>query len=178
MNKIVIVEDKIKRAICLAEQFRQFSAEHPDYELELHSICLFCDNVEHAASDIAEYQQEFDIRLVTMLDFIKVMDRYWEQEGEDQFFLIMDYILEKDGSDGIPTRRVNIRYARNKKRYQHHQIWFYTGTGRNNEEMLCKLFGAERILQVLQVDNEYIELNLNNPNLINAFTHEDQLVEV
>lgn len=79
-------------------------------------------------------------------------------------FLIMDFILEDDASDGIPTKRVNIRYARNKGRLAKNQLWFYTATGVTNEEIIRELIGDTFIVD--KVDKDYLRLNLENEKFL------------
>ena len=118
MIKIVIVEDRLERGIELAKQFAEWSEEYPEYEVEVAAICYYCADFEVAETKI-ENVTEIDVPIVhiTLLNFIKVMDGYLQSE-DNPVFLIMDYMLDGDASDGTPERRVNIRYARKKKRYE------------------------------------------------------------
>ncbi len=166
MNNIVIVEDRLGRGISLAEQFVEFSTEHPEYQIEVSDICYFCSDTQRAEEEIEKKREcGFNIRHVTLGNFIKIMDEYLYCT-ESRTFLIMDFILEEDGSDGIPMRRVNIRYARNKNRLATKQLWFYTGTGARNEEILRELVGKEHVLTVTGVDTDYLRLDLGNEKFL------------
>lgn len=178
MNSIVIVEDRLGRGISLAEQFRKFSVEYPEYQMEVSAICYFCSNTQKAEEEIAKKKEcGFNIRHVHLGNFNKIMDEYLYYQ-ESRTFLIMDYVLEKDGSDGIPTQRVNIRYARNKGRLAANQLWFYTGTGATNEKILKELVGEEHMFLVTDVDTDYLRLDLNNEKFLKAicdYTEPDRI---
>lgn len=166
MNNIVIVEDKLKRAISLANQFVELSEKHPEFSIVVSGICYFCANSEEAIKDIEEQTDYgFDIEHVTLLNFAKILDEYlYSDEGHT--LLIIDYMLDGDGSFGVPTRRVNIRYAKNRQ--PSNQLWFYTGTGSTNENILKKLVGKDYVLDVVEVDKENLKLDLENENFIKA----------
>lgn len=175
MNNIVIVEDRLGRGISLAEQFVEFSTEHPEYQIEVSDICYFCSNTQRAKEEIEKKKEcGFNIRHVALSNFNKIMDEYLYCT-ESRTFLIMDFILEQDGSDGIPMRRVNIRYARNKDRLATKQLWFYTGTGARNEEILRELIGD--IFIVEKVDTDYLRLDLENEKFLKEIAS-NQTVEV
>lgn len=164
MNNIVIVEDKLGRGISLAEQFVEFSTEHPEYQIEVSNICYFCSNKQRAEEEIEKKREcGFNIRHVDLGNFKKIMDEYLYCP-ESRTFLIIDYILEDDGSDGIPMQRVNIRYARNNNRLATNQLWFYTATGVKNEEILRELIGDTIIVEI--VDGDYIRLDLDNKKFL------------
>lgn len=168
MNKIVIVEDKLGRGKSLAEQFAAFSQEHPECEIEVSDICYFCADSAKAKEDIQKYADcGFDIRHITLNNFRETMDEYLYSE-EDRFFLIIDFLLDGDGSEGVPSYRVNIRYARNKNRCDTNQLWFYTGTGALNEHILGQLVGEEHRLDVLEVNGDKIRLQLEDEEFIDA----------
>lgn len=180
MSNIVIVEDRLGRGISLAEQFEKFSSEHPEYGIEVSAVCYFCSNKQKADEEIKEMEKkkkyEFDIKHVALSNFNKIMDEYLYC-SKSQTFLIMDFILENDGSEGAPMRRVNIRYARNKNRLGTDQLWFYTGTGARNEEILRELVGEDHTFIVTKVDNEYLRLDLENKNFLRKIAS-NQIVEV
>lgn len=166
MNNIVILEDRLGRGISLAEQFKEFSTEHPEYQIEVSDICYFCSNTQRAEEEIEKKKEcGFNIRHVALSNFNKIMDEYLYCT-ESRTYLIMDFILEEDGSDGIPMRRVNIRYARNKNRLAKNQLWFYTATGVTNEEILRELVGKEHTFIVTDVDKEYLRLDLENEKFL------------
>lgn len=168
MNKIVIVEDKLRKAVTLAEQFVEFSNEHPELGIDTPDICFFCPDPDTAQEDITQCDNYgFEIKHLTLLNFSEILDRYLYSD-ENKVFLIIDYLLDDDGSEGEPIRRVNIRYARNKERYKTNQLWFYTGTGPVNEKILGELFGKERILDVLESTETFLNLCLDNDNFRNA----------
>lgn len=177
MNKIVIVEDKIGRAVSLAEQFVEFSNEHPELEIDTPDICYFCPDSEIAQKNIRQWDDcGFKINHLTLLNFSETLDQYLYSE-ENKAFLIIDYLLEKDGSDGSPIKRVNIRYARNNERSKTNQLWFYTGTGPVNQQILVQLFGREHLLEVIEADENFLKLCLENANFKSAL-RENQAVGV
>lgn len=168
MNKIVIVEDMLGRGIALAEQFVEFSHKHPEYEIEVANICFFCTDTEKTDKEMQKYVGcKFDIKHITLYDFTETMDEYLYSE-EERFFLIIDYMLDSDGSEGIPVNRVNIRYARNNNRCTTNRLWFYTGTGALNEHILGQLVGEEHRLDVIEVNGDKIKLQLEDDSFINA----------
>lgn len=178
MNSIVIVEDRLGRAISLAEQFSDFSRQHPEYQIQVLDICYFCANSDMAEEDIEMAKKKgchLNIRHVGLLNFSEIMDEYIESKDKHAY-LIMDYMLKGDGSEGIPMQRVNIRYARNKQRYNTNKLWFYTATGTGNELALSKLVGQEHILDVWEVDDNYLRLDLNNNDFIRTLK-ESHMVE-
>lgn len=167
MNNIVIVEDRLGRGISLAVQFEEYSKNHPELEIRVLAICYFCANTKKAEEDIREKKDcGFDIRHVNLLNFSEIMDEYMNSK-EKQTLLIMDYVLEGDGSDGMPVKRVNIRYARNNERFTTNKLWFYTGTGTENARKLSQLVGEEHVLEVLEVGDDNLRLDLENDNFKN-----------
>lgn len=177
MNNIVIVEDKLERAISLAHQFVEFSYKHPELDIVVSDICYFSANTEEASRNLQNHvESQFNIKHVTLLNFSRIMDEYIYSK-ENRNFLIMDYILEDDGSLGIPTQRVNIRYAKNKDRYKTNQLWFYTATGTVNEQVLSTLVQKEHVLDVLRVDDNDLALCLENQDFISALAG-NQTIEV
>ena len=168
MNKIVIVEDNLKRGICLAKQFVEFSNEHPELELEIADICYFRASLEEAENIIRDVDDcPFLIKPVSLLNFNKIMDEYLNAL-DGRTFLISDFILDDDGSEGMPVKRVNIRYARNNNRVDTNQLWFYTGTGILNQQILEELVGKDHVFEVLKVDDDLLRLNLDNEKFIAA----------
>ncbi len=170
MNNIVIVEDKLGRAISLAKQFKELALEHPEYELSVSGICYFCPNQQKAEEVIQdETQCEWEIKVVNLINFDKTLDDYLYAEGE-RTFLIMDFMLDGDGSEGTPTKRVNIRYARRNGRCDTNRLWFYTGTGTVNERILSQLVGKEHVLEVSEADGDSLRLLLDNADFAKALT--------
>lgn len=168
MNKIVIVEDRLGRGISLAKQFLEFSQEHPELEIEVSDICFFCADTQNAEKEMKKYDDcGFDIKHIILSDFREKMDEYLYSQ-EERFFLIIDFMLDDDGSGGAPASRVNIRYARNNNRCATNRLWFYTGTGALNEQILGQLVGEEHRLDVLEVNGDKIRLQLEDDALINA----------
>lgn len=177
MNNIVIVEDKLRRGISLAEQFAALSKEHPEYEIEVSDICYFCPKAEKAEKMIQNVGEcQFNIKPINLLNFSETLDQYMNSP-DSRALIIMDYVLEDDGSAGIPIRRVNIRYARNGERYNTNQLWFYTGTGILNQQILGELVGKKHVFDVLEVDDDYLRLDLNNMSFIEVLTAK-QVTEV
>lgn len=171
MKKIVIVEDKILRAISLAEQFVEFSKEHPELEIEVPDIYFFGKNHGILQDTIKETDTKgFNIISITLLEFIQTMSEYLSQKDTH---LIFDFLLDDDGSEGVAEQRVNIRFARNQNRINTNRIWFYTATGTDNENKLQKLIGIEHMLWVSKVDVGYLKLNLNNEFFLNALKNDE-----
>lgn len=158
MKKIVIVEDRIKRAASLAKQFELLAEQ---WNIKDIVICFFRERPSETEEDIRKAKDscKHEIKDVYILDFNKVMDAYM---NEEETYFIIDYQLNGDGSEGDPIRRINIRYARNKDRYKTNRLWFYTATGPDNERILGKLFGKEHMLYVSEVDEDLLTLELNN----------------
>lgn len=166
MNHIVIVEDRLGRGISFAEQLKEFSAKHPEYQIEVSDVCYFCSNTQRAEEEMEKKKEcGFNIRHVALSNFNKIMDEYL-YDTESRTFLIMDFILEGDGSDGIPMQRVNIRYARNKNRLATNRLWFYTATGITNEKILRELVGIEHAFIVTDIDTDYLRLDLENEQFL------------
>ena len=78
-----------------------------------------------------ETQCEWEMKGVNLINFDETLDEYLYADGT-RTFIIVDFMLDDDGSDGKPTSRVNIRYARKKGRCDTNRLWFYTGTGTVN----------------------------------------------
>lgn len=166
MNNIVIVEDRLGRGVSLAEQFKEFSTEHPEYQIEVSDICYFCSNTQRAEEKMEKKKKcGFNIRHVALSNFNKIMDEYL-YGTKSRTFLVIDFILEGDGSEGIPMQRVNIRYARKKDRLATNQLWFYTATGMVNEKILRELVGAEHTFIVTDIDTNYLRLDLENEHFL------------
>lgn len=173
MNKIIIVEDRLGRAISLANQFHAYADKNPELELEVAGICYFCPDMDKACHDIDQKgDTRFEMKPVNLLNFKETMDIYLNTVG-DRFFLIMDYMLENDGSEGIPMHRVNIRYARGQERYKTDRIWFYTGTGKDNERILGELVGKKHVLEVKEVDDNTLHLDLDLMSFRKALLSKD-----
>ncbi len=170
MNNIVIVEDKLGRAISLAKQFKELAQEHPEYELSVSGICYFCSDLQKAEKEIQdETQCEWEMKGVNLINFDETLDEYLYADGT-RTFIIVDFMLDDDGSDGKPTSRVNIRYARKKGRCDTNRLWFYTGTGTVNQQILSQLVGKEHVLEVLKADGDTLRLRLDNADFIRAIT--------
>lgn len=175
MNKIVIVEDRLNRGISLAEQFVAFSNEHPEFEIDVSDICYFCPNQKKAETEIQGVDNnDFNIKRVALENFRETMDVYLN-DSDNPTLLIMDYLLEGDGSDGTPIKRVNIRYARNSNRLDTNKLFFYTATGANNELVLSELVGSDHILQVQDVSDDSLKLDLDNNKFREALCHDENV---
>lgn len=174
MINIVIVEDKLKNAMDLAQQLNELAAEQPDLDIRVKAICLFYEGIrekdekESIISNITS--EDYELRLVSLYDFDDVMDSYM-QDQEQSTIAIMDYLLESApdrGAKGIPARRVNIRYFRNVEKEVQDRIWFYTASGIDNVEVLCELVGRERVLRADSVKNGRLYLNFKNVTFMKA----------
>lgn len=160
MNNIVIVEDKLKRGISLANQINELSQAHLDLGINVVAVCYFQPNETIANSEIAECgEHDFPIRPISLWNFNEVLDGYMDSKTEHAI-VIMDFILEDDGSEGIPIRRVNIRYARRSEEEKRRRIWFYTATSTVIQDTLCELVGKENVLEVTDVKAESLRLDL------------------
>lgn len=160
MSRIVIVEDRLMRTVSLANQFDQLREEHPDWGIRDIVICFFCEQPVESEADIraARDSCRYRIENINMINFDKIMDTY--MEDKDTFFVI-DFVLNGDGSNWVSADRINIRYARDKDRYKSNRLWFYTGTGDENEKLLHHFFGDEHVLSVAKVDDRVLKLELN-----------------
>lgn len=153
MTNIVIVEDKLKNGMDLARQFEELAKAHQELDVRVKAICLFYEGsqekAEEAIENMAADNREYEIRPVGLYDFDDVMDEYMIEQEDT--IAIMDFLLESatdSGARGIPARRVNIRYTRRAEKNVQDRIWFYTTSGSENIEILCDLFGQERVLKV------------------------------
>lgn len=168
MNNIVIVEDKLKRGISLAEQFNELGQSNPELDIHVTAVCYFNPSKEEAEKDIeACGSHDFDIVPVSLWNFDKVLDGYMDVRKE-KATVIMDFILDNDGSEGIAIKRVNIRYARRASADKGRRIWFYTATGTANHNILCELFGEERVLEVINVGDDFLQLDLQEEKFMSA----------
>lgn len=175
MKYIVIVEDKLKKGISLAEQFKELRQNRPELEVEVEAVCYFKPNQEAAEREIHEIEAHkklgFHIFPISLWNFDETMDGYVDSNGGNTV-IIMDFQLDGDGSGEIPMRRVNIRYARKKKESASDRLWFYTGTGTNNHKILCQLVGEEHVLGVRESRIDYLRLNLEDDKFIRVLeTH-------
>ena len=115
MKDIVIVEDKLKKGISLAQQFKELEKKRSDLEFKVTTVCYFKPNMEAAKEEIEKCgKQEFEVLPVSLWNFDETMDRYKDSDG-GRSVIIMDFQLDGDGSGEVPMRRVNIRYARRNK---------------------------------------------------------------
>lgn len=170
MTNIVIVEDKLKNAMDLAQQLNELAAERPELDIRVKAICLFYEDYkeknekENAVSKIPAKDHEYEIKLVSLYDFDDIMDSYMLDQ-EEPTIAIMDFLLESAtdrGARGIPARRVNIRYFRNIEKEVQDRIWFYTTSGIDNVEILCELIGREHVLRADSVKSGRLYLNLKS----------------
>lgn len=170
MKKIIIVEDDLGRGLSLADQFDELSINHPDLEIEVGSVCYFNSRKEKAQEKIAEYNVgERNIEIVSLWNFYEVMEEYYNNEI-DQYIFIIDFLLDDDGSLGIPKRRVNIRYAQTK--HNDGKIWFYTSAGGTTEIVLKDLI-TSYVLDVAEVKGDYIRLHLEDNDEFMNCLHAD-----
>lgn len=169
MNRIVIVEDMLKRGISLAEQFGDFAAEHPELKIQVAAVCYFNFDTAAARKDIEDMQNQknypFEIRHVSLLDFEEVLDEYTDP-GENQAIVIMDFILKDDGSEGVHRQRINIAYFGSVKKARKKQIWFYTAIGTRLHEILVELVKADHVLEVTDVGEALLHLDLNDEKFV------------
>lgn len=162
MNNIVIVEDRLRRGISLAEQFRMLAEQNPGLEIKVLAVCYFNSNEKKANEDIKNIGgYPFEIKAISLWDFDEIMDEYTAPKNEHTM-VIIDFFLDGDGSGGIPVQRVNIRYARRADPNRKKKLWFYTGTGTDNNNILCQLIGKEHVLQVERAENDLLQLNLED----------------
>lgn len=174
MNNIIIVEDILERGITLAQQFEEFARDNQDFGIRVLAVCYFHPNKKTAQELIAKREEEnggyfsFEIRPVNLWDFDEVLDEYTDPNGK-RATAVIDFILKGDGSDEIPTRRVNVRYARRAGKDRMNRIKFYTATGTNNENILRELFGENHVLKVeeLRNDDNYLHLHLDREVFVN-----------
>lgn len=175
MINIVIVEDKLKNARDIAQQFKELAEERPELNIQVKAICLFYEDYKEKEEKIGAIQKiaaddlEYEIELVSLSDFDDVMDKYMK-DSEEPTIAIMDFLLESatdSGARGIPTRRVNIRYARRADKYVQDRIWFYTATGAGNIEILEQLLGQDHVLKV-KIEMGRLFLLLDNPSFMSA----------
>ncbi len=168
MNNIVIVEDNLAKGITLAEQFEELSSEREELELHVLAICYFNPDSELAQRKIEECERHnFAIEPVSLWNMDKVLDSYMDTEGK-QAIVIMDYMLDGDGSEGIPMHRASVRYARGLDKCKPDRLWLYTGTGTANYNILCQLVGEEHVLKVRESRIDYLRLDLEDEKFINT----------
>lgn len=160
MNNIVIVEDKLKRGISLAEQFNELSQTHLELEISVAAVCYFQPNEAIANSEIAECgEHDFEVIPISLWNFNKVLDEYMDSQNKHAI-VIMDFLLDNDGSDGTPIKRVNIKYARRSDDEKRRRIWFYTATSTAIQDTLRELVGKDNVLEVAEVAAESLRLDL------------------
>ena len=62
MKDIVIVEDKLKKGISLAQQFKELEKKRSDLEFKVTTVCYFKPNMEAAKEEIEKCgKQEFEV---------------------------------------------------------------------------------------------------------------------
>lgn len=173
MNNIIIVEDILERGITLAQQFEGFARLNQDFGIHVLAVCYFHPNMKTAEELIAKRKAEnggefaFEIKPVNLWNFDDVLDEYTDPQGTCATAII-DFMLKGDGSEGIATQRVNIRYARGTDEDRQKRLKFYTATGQENERILYKLFGEDHVLQVEELRNDdYLHLQLDRDVFIN-----------
>lgn len=174
MNNIIIVEDILERGITLAQQFEEFALHNQDLDIHVLAVCYFNPDRKNAEGLIAKRKAEnggefaFEIKPVSLWNFDDVLDAYTDPQGTCAT-AIMDFMLKGDGSRGIPTQRVNIRYARRADEDRKKKLKFYTATGPENEKIFCTLFGKDHILQVEEFQNatDFLHLHLDRDVFIN-----------
>lgn len=171
MNNIVIVEDRLGRGISVAQQFEELAQQRPELDIHVLAVCYFYPYTKiEAEAEIAKIYSDdyaFEIRPVGLNDFDEVMDGYMNLRNK-RAIVIMDFFLDGDGSEGIPTHRVNIRYVRRAEKYVQERTWFYTATGLRNNEILCSLFGEGHVLDVDSINGNFLRLNLEKKELMEA----------
>lgn len=166
MNNIVIVEDRLAKGISLAAQFTELAQHCPELKMRVLAVCYFKSNREAAQREIEKSEkQNFEVVPVSLWNFNETIDDYINSSGKHAT-IIMDYLLDGDGSEGVPMRRVNIRYARKPERKGSGQLWFYTGTGTDNHNMLCQLVGADHVLEVTESGPDYLRLDLTEEKFL------------
>ncbi len=177
MNNIVIVEDKLKRGISLAEQFDELSLTHPELGIHVVAVCYF-QPVEMIANEEIRRCREYDFAVVpiSLWNFDKVLNKYMASQNEHAI-VIMDFLLDNDGSDGVSIRRVNIKYARRADEEKRGRIWFYTATSTAMHDTLCELVGKEKVLEVKEVGADFLRLDLEEQTFLYAL-QEKNLVGV
>lgn len=168
MNNIVIVEDNLAKGISLAEQFEELASENKEFNLHVLAVCYFKPDSESAQKDIAVAgKHDFDIEHVTLWDMDKRLNDYMDS-NQQAAIVIMDYMLDGDGSEGIPMHRASVRYARGLDKNKANQLWLYTGTGTANYNILCQLVGREHVLNVRESRMDYLRLSLDDEKFKNA----------
>lgn len=161
MKKIVIVEDVLKRGLWLVERFRELQEERAECGIEDVILGYFNPKVWDAEKEVEEYRKKgYEIEVLSLWNFEEVLDNYYEEGA----VLLMDFLLENDGSDGMINRRVNIRYARGK--IEDERIWFYTAASTPWREQLKEKVGEDHVLNVLNVNGDEIELDLEDNNFM------------
>lgn len=166
MKEIVIVEDKLKKGISLAEQFREFGEKRSDLEFKVAAVCYFQQNQTVAKEEIKACGKfDFKVLPVSLWNFDETIDKY-KNSSKGPAIVITDFQLDGDGSGEIPIRRVNIRYARRMEEKDRDWLWFYTGTGINNYNILCELVGRDHVLGVRESRIDYLRLDLEDEKFI------------
>ena len=148
MNKIAIVEDRLKNAVLIARQLQDWLIrENLDNVIELKKVLLFSVSEEAFRTELEKFVTE-----VEELDL----------DVEKKNFLLIDFLLSEDGSEGVPQYRVNIRYARRQNGERKKRLFFYTLSGLENFNLLCQLVGEEQVLPSKYENGEPPCLDLQN----------------
>lgn len=151
MNKIAIVEDRLKSAVLIARQLQNWLVrEKLDNMIELKKVFLFTVSEEAFRTELEKFVTEveeldLDVERICLWDFDDKLDEYMEKIDAHPLLLI-DFLLYEDGSEGVPEYRVNIRYARRQNEERKKRLFFYTLSGLDNFNLLCQLVGAEHVL--------------------------------
>lgn len=151
MEKIIIVDDSAKNGLRIAEQLQHWIVqENLENEIELNQIFLFKSTTEEVDEEKKKYREKIselgiDMEPICLWNFDQKLDECMD-DVEKKNFLLIDFLLLEDGSNGVPEYRVNIRYARRQKRERKKRLFFYTLSGLENFNLLCQLVGAEHVL--------------------------------
>lgn len=151
MEKIIIVDDSAKNGLRIAEQLQHWIVqENLENEIELKQIFLFKSTTEEVDEEKIEYREKIselgiDMEPICLWDFDQKLDECMD-DVEKKNFLLIDFLLLEDGSEGVPEYRVNIRYAKRQNGERKKRLFFYTLSGLDNFNLLCQLVGAEHVL--------------------------------
>lgn len=167
MNKIAIVEDRLKNAVLIARQLQDWLIrENLDNVIELKKVLLFSVSEEAFRTELEKFMTEveeldLDVERTHLWDFDDKLDEFMD-DVEKKNFLLIDFLLSEDGSEGVPQYRVNIRYARRQNGERKKRLFFYTLSGLENFNLLCQLVGEEQVLPSKYENGEPPCLDLQN----------------